>query len=273
MVDALLLVFREVLEAATLISLLLALCHKLQLNYRWVLAAIGCGALGSWLMAHNAYAIADAVEGAGQELLDCTLYLAVILCIISLSLAVLSPQSSSTPQTHKLLSIPAKNNGLIYSLLILTVSCSATREGSEIIIYLSSFSEDSTVFYSALIGGVIGAGIGISMGAIAYYCFAFMPNTLFLPIFLLVITLITGGLAMQIAKQLMQIGWLDSTAPIWDSSFLVSEESWLGAFLYALIGYDAKPTATQGIFYILAITPIVLGTGWHYWRLRENTYA
>jgi high-affinity iron transporter len=155
---------------------------------------------------------------------------------------------------------------------VIIVSFSLAREGSEIWIYLSSFTHKSDMLVSALIGAAIGTGIGMSLGAITYYVFSFMSKRFFLPIFLIVISLLAGGLSMQIAKQLMQIGLLDSGAPLWDSSFLVNEHSWLGELLYALLGYDSRPAPVQGIFYVLSIAPILLASLWHAWRLRVKPH-
>lgn len=270
MVDAVLLILREVLEAALILSLFLVLSRKLELKLRWCLLALACGFIGSWLVAQNAYTIADAFGGTGQELLNASLFVIAIVSIILLNL-ILIPLAFSKQQHHhneQSKTITPNKRGLIYCLFIITVACSITREGSEIWIYLSSFVPFSQAFYGAFIGGVIGAGIGISLGAIAYYLFDFMSEKLFLPIFITVITLVIGGLSMQVINQLMQIGWLDSHAPLWDTSFIVNEKSWLGELLYALIGYDAKPTAIHGIFYWVAITPVVISALWHKWHLR-----
>ncbi len=267
MLDAVLLVLREVLEAALIISLLLALSNQFQMRFRWSLIALLIGISGSWLLAHYAYEIADAVEGTGQELLNAILYLSVVICVIALGLSILSSKDQCvTSQQNSKLTIHHHN--VIYSLFIIIVSFSLAREGSEIWIYLSGFTDKPNLFTSAFIGAAIGAGIGMSLGAITYYVFSFMSKRFFLPIFLIVISLLAGGLSMQIAKQLMQIGWLDSGAPLWDSSFLVNEHSWLGELLYALLGYDSRPAPVQGIFYALTVAPLLLASLWQAWQLR-----
>lgn len=272
MVDAVLLTLREVLEAALIISFLLALCHKLNFSFRWSLFALVMGVIGSWLLAHYAYEIADAMEGTGQELLNAALYLAVIICVVTLGLLIVPLAVTTLPDNTQHALVITRYQKLLYSLFIVIVSFSLAREGSEIWIYLSSFTNQPEALASALIGATIGAGIGMSMGAITYFVFVFTSKKYFLPIFLIVITLLAGGLSMQVAKQLMQIGLLNSGAPLWDSSFLVNEHSWLGELLYALLGYDARPAPVQGIFYLLTISPILLASLWHSWHLRATKY-
>lgn len=274
MVDAVLLILREIIEAALIISLLLALSYKLQLKARWSLVALIGGFCGSLLVAYNAYSIAELFDGTGQELINSSLLLLAILCIVLINL-ILMPlvfaKDSALPTVNKTLS--HNHQKLLYSLFVIVLSCSITREGSEIWIYLSSFLHSQQALYSAIIGGLIGAGIGISLGAIAYYSLVFMHKTYFLPTFIVAITLVAAGLAMQIANQLMQIGWLDSNTHLWDTSFFISERSWFGELLYALIGYDANPTAMQGIFYISTLAPIISSALWHKWHLRVNHHV
>lgn len=272
MLDAVLLILREVLEAALILSLLLALGKKLRLNYHWSFVALAIGVAGSWLLAHFAYDIADAMEGMGQELLNAALYCAVILCVIALALSIL-PLAFTCSTDSSTNRAQVKNRaGLFYNLFVIIVSFSLMREGSEIWIYLSAFAHNPNAMSSALMGAAIGTGIGMSLGAIIYYVFVFMRENYFLPVFLVVITLLAGGLSMQVAKQLMQIGLLDSGAPLWDSSFLVDEHSWLGELLYALVGYDSRPAPIQGIFYLFTVAPILLTSLWQLMRSRVNTH-
>jgi high-affinity iron transporter len=269
MVDAVLIVLREVLEAALLLSLLLALSRKRQLNLQWGWIALITGIIGSWLLAHFAGAIAEAMDGTGQEILNAALYCAVIVSIIVLALKILPIAfQPGSAMNNRLITI--RHHRWIQGLSIIVVSFSLTREGSEIWIYLSGYVHQPDKLSPALVGAAIGTGLGMSLGALIYYVFVFMSQRYFLPVFLVVISLIAGGLSMQIAKQLMQIGLLDSGAPLWDSSFLISQHSWLGELLYALVGYDSRPTPIQGFFYVLTLGPLLVACGLHTWRLRAG---
>lgn len=271
MLDAVLLVLREVLEAALIISLLLALSQQLQLGFSWGLYAIAAGIVSSWPLAHYAYEISDAFEGRGQEILNAALYFLVVIGLVLLSILILSTKSRSNNNPQKALFFSQRQD-LIYSLFVVIVSLSLAREGSEIWIYLSGYVQQPQLMSSAFMGAAIGTGIGMSLGAITYYLFSFMSKRLFIPIFLIVISLLAGGLSMQIAKQLMQVGLLDSGIPLWDSSFLINEHSWAGELLYALLGYDSRPAPIQGIFYALTLTPIIIAAIYYglYLRVKKN---
>jgi high-affinity iron transporter len=268
MVDAVLLVLREILEAALIISLMMALSHKLKINYSWFYLALAGGVIGSWALAQYAYDIAGLFDDIGQELLNAMLYLIVILSLISLSLLILSPVLLSVQgkMAHGIPALIGNRHYYLFNILFITiVSFSVMREGAEIWIYLSGFKQQPNILYPALIGAVIGAGI---VGALVYYLLVFIPVRFSLLLFLLIMTLLVGGLSMQIARQFMQAGLLESSSPLWDTSFLVSEQSWLGELLYALLGYDAKPTKVQIVFYLLAIMPVLFCTLWYFIRAR-----
>ncbi|RYY75467.1 MAG: hypothetical protein EOO52_08700 [Gammaproteobacteria bacterium] len=275
MVDAVLLILREVLEAALIVSLLLALTYKLGISYRWSISALLAGFLGSMFLAYLAPFITEAMDGRGQELLNACLYMIVIICVLWVGFGVTTIYflRKKCHQPDSELHIEKNKQDLLTILCALVVSFSLAREGSEIWIYFSSFDIQSQSFFSALIGAAIGIGIGMSLGGITYYALVFMRNKYFLPGFIIVVTLLAGGLSLQIAKQFLQIGLLESNGPLWDSSFLINEKSWLGELLYALFGYDAQPTAIQSYFYLAATSPMLLAF-FYCWRAnRENKNA
>ena len=143
---------------------------------------------------------------------------------------------------------------------------------AEIWIYIGGFLHQPSLLQPALIGGAIGVGIGVSLGVITYYLLVFISARVFLQILFVFLMLLCGGLSMQIARQLMQIGILTSASPLWDTSSIVNEHSWLGELLYALIGYDSSPNSIQIIFYCIAITPLLLTLLWN-WLRRNRVFT
>lgn len=266
MLDAVMLVLRETLEAALFISLLLALGLHLGLRGHWARIAVPLGLLGSWLLSRFAGDIAEAFDGTGQELLNAALYATAIACFVAVNTLLVS-----------LLARPARDAGTVpvhgtaYRVLFVAiVTCSMAREGSEVWIYLSSFVGAPDAMAAAVTGGLVGTGIGLSLCALIYYAFSFLGRTAFLRLFFVLVTLVAGGLSMQLAKQGLQIGWLDSGKALWDTSRLVGERSWLGEFLHALFGYDANPDATQVAFYVGTLLAVALGVALQTWRRRVH---
>ena len=76
-----LLVFREVLEAALIVSIVAAATRGVAGRGRWIGAGIGAGVLGAIIVACFAGVIAQAVSGIGQELFNASVLLAAVLMI------------------------------------------------------------------------------------------------------------------------------------------------------------------------------------------------
>lgn len=96
-----------------------------------------------------------------------------------------------------------------------------------------------------LTGGTIGVAIGASVGAIIYYLLVMMPDRTANRVFPVILALIASGMSLQAATYLVQAGWLPATPAVWDSLFLVAEDSLAGQLLYALFDYEATPDRFQ----------------------------
>lgn len=80
MLGSAVIVFREVLEAALVIGIVLAATRGLARSRAWVAGGVLAGALLSLLVAGGADSIAAAFEGVGQEVLNATILgLAVLM--------------------------------------------------------------------------------------------------------------------------------------------------------------------------------------------------
>ena len=82
MLGALVIVFREVLEAGLIIGIVLAATRGAPGRGRWVAAGVLAGVVGAGIIALFAGAIADAFEGSGQELLNAAVLGAAVLMLM-----------------------------------------------------------------------------------------------------------------------------------------------------------------------------------------------
>jgi high-affinity iron transporter len=73
--------------------------------------------------------------------------------------------------------------------------------------------------------------------------------------------LVGAGMAATAAHFLVQADLLPTLgAPLWDTSFLVSNGSLAGKTLHALIGYDAQPCGSQMLFFAASLAALAIGT-------------
>ena len=115
-----------------------------------------------------------------------------------------------------------------------------------------------------LMGMTIGASIGISIGLLFYYLLTnLVPKWSFI-IGLVLMILVAAAMISQASLLLIQADWLPAQLPLWDTSDWLSERSATGQLLYALIGYEATPTAIQAGLYLCGLMlPVILITGLH----------
>jgi high-affinity iron transporter len=238
LLTSVIIVLREVLEAALIISVLLALGNTLPIGRRWAGWGVGFGLLGAIVYAGSTATVSDWFDGVGQEVVNALMQFAIYCCLMLFTVLISKSRSQASPN-HKLLS----------RLMIASVSLAIMREGSEILIYLSSFTSDWELLEPILVGGMVGAGIGVSVGALAYYLLLNINRAWSPFISVGVLALVAAGMAGQATLLLIQADWLPAQAPLWDSSAWLAEDSLTGQLLYALIGYEATPTPIQALAY------------------------
>lgn len=247
LLSSVVLVLREVLEAALLFSLLMALSVRLRISLRWVLVALVAGTLGAAICGFNIDRISELYDGVGQEVLNAALQLGifVFLCMVAVT-AVLRARGFAVPLQ------------LLPALMAMCVVLAITREGSEIMIYLAGFLQIGGQRAAVLTGSIIGAGIGVSIGAVFYFAILTLQPGSAIVVGGALIALIAAGMTLQATELLIQADWLPADYPLWDSSAILSEQSVTGQLLYALVGYEATPTALQLLVYLAAVI-VILG--------------
>jgi high-affinity iron transporter len=250
LLTSVIIVLREVLEAALIISVLLAIGRSLPTKKTWVGWAFGLGTIGALLYATNTATVSDWFDGVGQEVVNALLQIAIYVCLMLFIILFGSDRNQTRNRARRL-----------SSLMILIVSLAITREGSEVLLYLSAFTDDLDMFKPVLIGGLVGAGIGTSIGALTYYLMVIVSRAGMPQVSNVVIALVGAGMASQATLLLTQADWLPSQLPLWDSSGWLPEPSVPGQLLYALIGYEATPTPIHVAVYLIALLiPIALIT-------------
>jgi len=252
LLNAVIIVLRETLEAGVLISLLLSISYRLELKFHWLWAALAGGLIGTWAYIMNLRKFSSWFEYTGQELINASMQYAIFICLVFIVTLALTKHSLHHKQKNN------TRNKTLTKLFIITVILATIREGAEIIIFYMGLFQADNVFTPALTSGFIGLMIAASIGALCYYTIVSVPAETAIKIQLTALTLISGGMVAQATQLLIQADWLPTTLPIWDSRDLLSEQSILGQLLYAILGYESTPTLLEVLLYISALLSVLI---------------
>lgn len=240
--EAVVIILREVLEAALLISLLLAVARTLKLGIGWLAPAAVMGFTGATLYAVNIGWISEQFDYSGQELLN-ALMQGLIWFSVSLLFA-LSGKSSTQPR-------------LIIMTMATAVVLALTRECSEIFLYIQAYGQGAGHWGPVLAGSVLGGITGLSVGVLLYFVIVWTgrPRTILRTTHVL-LAVVVAGIVTQAVSLLEQVDRIPSAQPLWDSSSWLPENSVLGQLLYALLGYEATPSPWHVGVYLLVIVSL-----------------
>ncbi|MAM69543.1 MAG: hypothetical protein CMP91_00175 [Gammaproteobacteria bacterium] len=253
--DTVILVLQEILEAALIISVFLALIrhfHDLKPGsftpgHLWIPAAVLIGVSGAWIYAFYMPDITQWFDYVGLEIVNSALQIMIIILLLCFCYMVTLERLEKSPRLNLLVAI----------CLTLLVSLGIIREVSEIIIYAQGILSNPENYSPVLLGSLIAIGIGASSGIILYYVLINLHGLWGLRICLILLALFAGNMASQASLLLIQADWLPYTVELWDSSALLPEYSVTGQLLYALIGYEANPSLLQVCVYIGAVLLIL----------------
>lgn len=242
LLNSVVIVIREALEAALMISILLALSRLLDIRIRWIASALALGLLGAIAYGYSLPVISDLFDGVGQEVVNAALQY-LVFALLVYCLYRIADNRHATGDEHGGLSV----------IMAVAVVLAIAREGSEILVFLSGFLQSTEFLASVAIGSAIGAIIGISVGVLFYYLLVALPTSRSLPAAAILLSLVGAGMCAQATRLLIQADWVSSSGALWDSSGWLPEQSTLGQLLYALIGYEASPSAPEAGAYLFSL--------------------
>ena len=253
------LVFREVLEAALVVSVVFAATRGVSGRERWIGSGIAAGVLGSVAVALSAGVIADAAAGMGQELFNAVVLFAAVVMIAWHAIWMATHGRQLALQLQALGSEVSVGHRPLVALL-LVVALAVLREGSEVVLFLFAQVAGGSGWADIASGIALGVAGGCAIGLALYFGLLRIPIRHFFTATNWLLLLLAAGMASQGARFLVQADLLPSLGSrLWDTSMLLSDRSLLGQTLHALIGYDARPAGVQVLFYVVTGALIVIG--------------
>jgi high-affinity iron transporter len=250
MLGALIIVFREVLEAGLIVGIVMAATRGVPGRGRWVTTGIGAGVVGSAVVATFAGVISEAFQGAGQELFNAGVLGAAVVMLMWHN-AWMARHGREIADEMRRVGTAVSEGTKPLTALAIVIGLAVLREGSEVVLFLYGIMASGTSGSALLVGGVLGIAAGAAFTAFTYFGLLAIPNRYIFSVTSWLIALLAAGMAAQSVQFLNSAGLvvaLDQT--VWDTSWLLAEGSIPGRLLHILIGYTERPTEMQLIVYI-----------------------
>lgn len=243
-------VFREVLEAALVVGIVLAASRGVPRRGIWVVGGVAAGVFGAMLVAAFADAISAAVNGIGQELFDAAILFTAV-AMLGWHNVWMSRHGRDLAAEAGTIGKAVRAGSRPLTALFLVVGIAVLREGSEIVLFLYGIALGSGVGGLVMLaGGVLGLGAGAAVGTAIYFGLLAIPLRRLFVVTSWLILLLAAGMAAQGAAFLVQANLLPALGnAVWDTSWLLTERSLPGLVLHVLIGYSAQPAGIQLVFY------------------------
>jgi high-affinity iron transporter len=254
-----LIIFRETIEAALVISIVAAATRGVSRRTLFIVLGVLAGMLGSGLLAGLTETIADLAEGSGQELFNAAV-LGIAVLMLGWHHVWMASHGAELARDAKRVGVQVSEGAAGLSAIMILVTLTVLREGAESVLFLHGMaSGGGTSFADVFGGGALGFSGGAALGALMYFGLMRIPLKWFFSVTGWLIVLLAAGLAGQMARFLIQADWLPSLiSPLWDTSFLLSANSLPGRILHAMVGYEPSPSAMQMLFYVVTLGLILL---------------
>ena len=253
-------VFREVLEAALIVGIVLAASRGTARRGVWVSYGVLGGVFGACVVAALAGRISAAAEGLGQELFNAAVLL-VAVAMLGWHQVWMSQHGRSMARQMSELGRSVQQGGQPLHVLAIVVGAAILREGSEVVLFLYGVAATGDNQTGQMVGGgLLGLAAGAACGAALYLGLLKIPTRQLFSVTGWMVLLLAAGMASQAASFLVQAGFLPAWGEqVWDSSgWLSAQGSLLGKVLHTLIGYDDRPAGMQIAFYIATLLLITL---------------
>jgi high-affinity iron transporter len=253
---AALIVFREVIEAALIVSIVLAATRSLPRSRWFVGFGVAAGAAGSIVIATFGGWLEDYASG--------DLFNAAIMFVAATMLGWhcvwMSRHGRELANEASAIGRAVSSGNRPLSALSLVVGIAVLREGFEVVLFLFGQAAGQADGAAPVeLGFALGLVAGLAVGAAMYGGLLRMSPKHLFSVTNWMITLVAAGMASTGTYYLVQADVLPSLGDaIWDTSDWLPDTSVLGKALHAMVGYTAAPMGIQLVVYGLALT-LILG--------------
>ena len=261
MLASLLIVFREVLEAGLIVGIVLAATASIAHRGPWISGGIAAGVAGAALLAGFAGAVSSAFAGNGQEVFNASILIVATLMLGWHNLWMASHGRELARDLRAMGQAVARGQKSLLAMAVV-VAIAVLREGAEVVLFLYGIAASThEAPVRLLLGGVMGIGLGALVSYLLYRGLLAIPVRHLFTVTSWLIALLAAGMAGQAAAILAGADLIPSWGyQLWDTSWLLPEDSLIGRALHALVGYADRPMGVQLAAYLGTLATLVVAT-------------
>ncbi|HEX8828360.1 MAG TPA: FTR1 family protein [Xanthobacteraceae bacterium] len=259
MLAALVIVFREVFEAGLVVGIVMAVTAGVAGRAYWIAGGVIAGVLGACVVALFTGGLSELFGGNGQEVLNASILGFAVLMLTWHNVWMARHGRELVAELRAAGEAVVAGSKSLLALAIV-VAIAVLREGSEVVLFLYGVAAaQGGASWAMVAGGVVGLVLGASVCLLTYLGLITIPTRYLFSVTSALIALLAAGMAAQAIAFLEQadiVTALDQT--MWDTSWILSDSSFLGRALHTLIGYVDQPTAMQVVVYAMTLFIILL---------------
>jgi len=249
-----LIVFRELLEAAVVVGIVLAATRSVVGHKRWISLGVGAGLLGAAVVAASASTLSQWADGMGQDIFNAGI---LIMAAVMLGWHSVWMSRHGRELARDLSAVgQSVSDGQrpLYAIAVV-VAVAVLREGTEAALFLFGVAASEPGQAGAMFaGGAIGLLGGVGFGILIYAGLLKISHRHLFAVTNTLIILLAAGMASNAGGLLEGAGVVPSLGgALWNSEWLIPGSSLIGKVLHSLIGYAPRPTALQGLVYLATI--------------------
>jgi high-affinity iron transporter len=261
MLAATLITFREGLEAALIVGIVLGVLRRLGQHQRsrsvWLGVAAAVAVSISAGLALNALGVA--LEGRGEEIFEglAMLLAAGVLTWMIFWMRRQGRQIQTELEQEVEQAAAARSNWALFGLAFVAV----VREGIETVLFLTAAAIGAAPGQT-LIGGGLGLLAAVVLGWLLFVAGKRISLRAFFRYTGLLLILFAAGLVAHGVHELQEAALLPTLVEhLWDTNSVLDENGTVGTLLKALFGYNGNPTLIEALSYIGYLALVVAASG------------
>lgn len=260
MLGALIIVFREAIEAGLIVGIVMAVTRGVPHAGRYVLGGVAAGGTGALLVAAFADRLSRSFAGNGQELFNAAV-LALAVGMLAWHNIWMARHGREMAQELSAVGKSVAAGERTLFALACVVGLAILREGAEVALFLYGVLASGETGPDVFFGGLMGLALGGATSLATFYGLVKIPSRHLFAVTTALITLLAAGLAAQCVGFLQQAGVITALSDtLWNSSWLLSDKSIPGRVLHTLVGYADQPSGMQVVVWLATLSAIYVAT-------------